>query len=305
MKVLVTGATGFVGRVLVPHLLAAGHEVRAASRSAQLATRTGLEVVSHPDLAEAFDWHGLVDGVDAVVHLAGIAHTRGVTDAGYDAVNHQATARLAAAAAAGSARLVFVSSIKAQSGAASSHVLSESDDPRPEDAYGRSKLAAERAVQRAGGAHTILRPVLVHGPGVKGNLRSLVRLASIPAPLPLGSFTAPRSLVAVSDLCRAVEIALSSPATLDRVFVVAHPVPTSLAELVTAMRAAMGRPAHLLPAPVGLLERGLRLADRGDVWDRVGGAMVVDPSRLLAAGWQPRVDVAQGMGELVRAAALR
>src|SRR6266700_4029892 len=142
MRILVTGASGFVGRALVEDLAAQGHRVRAAMRQPA--------------------------DINAVVHLAGIAHiTSGIAEDLYDRVNRAATAALAAAAARDRIeRLVFVSSIRAQSGPACDHPLTEADTPHPVDAYGRSKLAAEDAIRVAQLPFTILRPALIYGPGV-------------------------------------------------------------------------------------------------------------------------------------------
>jgi len=182
-RLLVTGANGFVGRAVVT-AFASNHVVRAAVRQTpQLPFADGVEIVQHPDLSQRLDWAPLLDGVDHVIHLAGIAHTSGVAPAVYDRINHAATAELAAAAARGGVRhLVFVSSLRAQSGPAAAHALSERDEAKPTDAYGRSKLAAEAAVKAAGVPFTILRPVLVYGPGVKGNFALLLRAARSPWP---------------------------------------------------------------------------------------------------------------------------
>ena len=183
----------------------------------QLPFAAGVEIVQHPDLSHSFDWAPVLDGVEHVVHLAGIAHTGGGAAASYDRVNHAATAELAAAAArAGVRRLVFVSSLRAQSGPAAEHVLTENDDAKPTDAYGRSKLAAEAAVRAAGVPFTILRPVLLYGPGVKGNFALLLRAARSPWPLPVKDFTNRRSLLGIDNFISALRFVLATPATAAR-----------------------------------------------------------------------------------------
>ena len=151
-RVLITGASGFVGRALVRALADAGTPVRAATRNPSAATfARGVETVAVADYRQPVDWAPLLAGVDAVVHLAGIAHIgSGIDEATYDRVVHAATAELVAACGkANVRRLIFMSSVRAQSGPAADHVLTEDDAPRPSEAYGRAKLKAEAAV-RAG-----------------------------------------------------------------------------------------------------------------------------------------------------------
>jgi nucleoside-diphosphate-sugar epimerase len=283
-RVLVTGASGFIGAPLVSALAASGMAVEPAA-----------------------DRRWLLDGADAVVHLAGIAHIgSGVPEATYDQVNHVATAALAQrAAAAGVRRFVFMSSLRAQTGPSADHVLTERDEPRPTDAYGRSKLAAEAAVRAAGVPFTILRPALVHGPNVKGNLASLLRLARLPVPLPFASFTNRRSMVALDNLIAAVRFALESPAALGETFIVADPHPATFAEIVTILRTAMGRRPGLVPLPPALFARALALIGKRELWERLGGNLVADPGKLIAAGWRPVVDTAAGLTAMAQAASPR
>jgi nucleoside-diphosphate-sugar epimerase len=303
--VLVTGASGFVGRALVPALVTAGHTVRAASRRAP-GFAPPVEAAVHGNLNHgdpgAANWPVLVDGVDFIVHLAGIAHTGpGVPAADYDRVNHRATAALAAAArAAGTRRMVFVSSIRAQTGAQADHVLIEADAPAPSDAYGRSKLAAETAVARSGVDFTVLRPVLAYGPGVKGNLQALARLAALWVPVPFGGLANRRSLLGLGNLVSAITFALGHPDSSGETYVVADLQPVSPAEIIKALRAGLGRSPGLVTMPPGIIRFGLAMLGRRGSWDQLGGQLVVFPGKLLAAGWRPEADTIAGLTAMAR-----
>jgi nucleoside-diphosphate-sugar epimerase len=292
-RALVTGASGFVGQGLVRTLAAAGIPVRAATRTpAAAAFPGGVEVVAVPDYMQPFDWAPLLDGIECVVHLAGIAHIGpGIDPAVYDRVIHAATAELVAACSRADIKhFVFMSSVRAQSGACADGVLTETDAPHPTEAYGRAKLAAEAAVRAADMAWTVLRPVMVYGPEAKGNLAALQRLAATPWPLPLASFTARRSLVSLDNLARAVVFALGAGVTERQTYLVADPKPVTVAEVVAALRHGLGRPPRLFAVPLPLFEIPLKLLGRGDVWERLAGSLVVDPSKLIAAGWRPDAD---------------
>jgi UDP-glucose 4-epimerase len=284
-RVLLTGATGFAGRPLVARLAATGCGVRAVvRRSPSPPLPAGVEVTPS-DLDEPIAWEPMLRGVDAVVHLAGIAHaSRDIPQARYDRINHQATAALARAAEhAGIKHFVFVSSVRAQSGPAAAHVLTERDAPQPSDPYGRSKLAAEAAVAASGVPFTILRPVLIYGPCLKGNLATLARIASSPLPLPFGAFANRRSLLGIDNFVSAVMFVLQNPATRGEIFLVADPMP------------------NLFWMPPRPMEAMVRLAGGAALWERIGGELVVDPAKLMAAGWLPATDTRAALMKSVRA----
>jgi len=303
-RILVTGASGFVGRALVAELADAGHSVRAAMRQPADIFPRSVEVIAVSDLTRPVEWRPLLRDIDTVVHLAGIAHSGPeIAEEAYDRVNRLATAELAGAAKImGIKHLVFMSSVRAQTGPASDTILRETDAPRPTDFYGRSKLAAEDAVRAAGVPFTILRPVLIYGPNVKGNFARLMALARKPWPLPLGLCRNRRSLLARRNLIDAVHFAVASSVAKGETYVVADPDPLTLAEIVTALRAGEGRGPGLLPVPPGLIALASNALGRADEWQRLGGTQVADPAKLMQAGWKPALHTREGLAALVREA---
>lgn len=227
LTVLVTGCDGFIGRHLVPYLKAQGHKVVAASRAAAAFEDRDIVGVRFPDLSIPFDWHPYLQGCDAVVHLAGIAHIPADENT-YDRVNHQATERLARAAERCGTNLIFVSSIAAQSGSFSERELSEDDIPQPSNAYGRSKLAAEQAIRASGASFTILRPVVMYGEGEKGNFAFIHKISRMPIPLPLGGLKAKRSVLSIQNFCCAVQKVLVDSRARGETFIVSDPEPLAV-----------------------------------------------------------------------------
>jgi UDP-glucose 4-epimerase len=298
-RIFVTGASGFVGRATVAALTTAGHTVRAAlRRTPESAPPDGVETVIHPDLSDDFDWKPYLDGCDVVIHLAGIEHAKRRTpEALYDRVNHVATERLArAAASAGIGRFVYVSSIRAQSGPAADHALSERDPARPTNPHGRSKLSAEDAVRASGVPFTILRPVLVYGPGTKGDFALLLRAASSRWPLPVKQFDNRRSLMSIDNLVSALEFTISASTAAGQTYVVADPgIAMRLSDVIATLREAQGRRRLFFPMPLQYVEIPLRVLRRGEVWERFGGNLRVDSGKLLAAGWRPSIDTRGGL----------
>jgi nucleoside-diphosphate-sugar epimerase len=267
-----------------------------------------VDVMQHGDLTQPVDWRSLLAGIEQVVHLAGIAHAgRGVAAAAYDLVNRQATAQLAIAAAqAGIGRFIFISSIRAQNGPTADHALTERDPPVPTDHYGRSKLAAEQAVRSAGVPFTILRPVVLYGPGVKGNFAMLARAAASPLPLPVKDFVNRRSMLDIDNFISALTFVLSAPAAIGETYVVADPgMALRLADVIATLRLANGRRPLILSMSTEYVEILLRMLRRADVWNRIGGNLRVNPAKLMTAGWRPLHDTRAGLTALAQAAAPR
>jgi nucleoside-diphosphate-sugar epimerase len=286
-RVLVTGADGFVGRHLVPYLVGQGYAVIAASRAAANFDNPHVTAIPLPDLSRLFDWQPLLDQCDAVVHLAGIAHKHAGDDF-YDRVNHRATSALARAISRGAAKhLVFISSIAAQSGSYAEHDLTEDDFPTPNNAYGRSKFAAEQAVRAAGISFTILRPVVIYGEGEKGNFKTVHRLSRLPIPLPFGAMSAQRSVLSIQNFTSAVATALSNPRARGETFIVSDPEPITVAHLIARHRASQGRSPWLVPVPQSWIKLALQATGQGAIWERIGQPLVAPPRKLLAIGWEP------------------
>ncbi|MEY4489666.1 MAG: hypothetical protein RIQ79_2174, partial [Verrucomicrobiota bacterium] len=267
-KVLVTGARGFVGRPVVAALRASGCEVRGAVRSAPADAGAGAaagycEVVAG-ELGPDTDWSTALAGVEVVVHLAARVHQ--MSDRAADPlaefrrVNVEGTRRLAEqAAAAGVRRLVFVSSIKVNGeGTEGGVAYMENDSPAPEDPYGVSKWEAEQALKTVGVATglevVVLRPPLMVGKGVKGNLASLTGAIRRGMPLPFGAITSNRrSLLDVRNLADVIVLCAAHPKAAGEVFLVSDGVPVSTAELARHLGRVAGRAPVLIPVPVCML----------------------------------------------------
>jgi len=302
-RVLVTGASGFIGKTFVTALAKQGIAVRAASRDPDaIIAASEVERVVMPDLAAPADWSDLLEGVSDVVHLAGIAHAPGVLpDDAYHRINAEAVGALAEQATDKIERFVFMSSVRAQAGLSAGHAITEQDVPQPTDAYGRAKLEAERLVEQSGVPYTILRPVVVYGRGVKGNIAALATIAKTPMPLPFGGLDNRRSLLALDNLASAVSHVLEAEAAKNETFLVADEAPISVADLVAAMREGLGRPPHLVKVPQGAVKRLLKSFGREADWERVAGSFVVDISKLMATGWTPHVETHAGIVRMIRA----
>lgn len=299
--VALTGATGFIGRHLLRELPKRGYRIRVLLRrpTALPPEATGAVV---GDLARPQNMAAALAGVDAVIHSAGIAHAMsGVPQDDYRVLNTEATIGLARAAEKARAkRFVFLSSIRAQSGPTAADVLTEARAPEPTDAYGQSKLDAELGLAQLGIDWVALRPVLVYGPGVKGNMAALVRLARSPYPLPLAGLPAKRSLLGLDNLAAAIDTVLAAPEPLRRPLIVADPEPLTVAAMIAAMREGLGRRPGVFPVPAALMEAAFRAMGRSEAFARLAGSLVASPSALRQLGWVPAAETRAGLAALAR-----
>lgn len=299
-RILVTGASGFVGSALVPALAASGYRVRAAARKPVIQPSEMIECVSLPDIARPIDWSPLLADIDVVVHLAGIAHRKAGDSVDYDQANRGAVADLAAACVKHNVkRLIFMSSIGAQAGSAADDELTEESIARPVTAYDRAKLAAEEAVAASGARYVNLRPVIVYGKNPKANIAILMRLAALRMPLPFGAFRNRRSLLALDNLISAVKFCIESPAVLNETFIVSDPEPMTLAEMFAVLRSAKGHRPNLFPVPPVLFASLLGAIGRSLMWDRIGRELVASSQKLQSKGWVPPLTTREGLRAMV------
>jgi UDP-glucose 4-epimerase len=301
-RILVTGASGFVGQPLVAALALAGYAVRAAVRRPVSFPNT-TDIAAVPDYSRPFDWSPILSDIDVVIHLGGLVHAdTAIPYEHFDRINRATSQKLAlAAAGAGVKRFIFISSIRAQSGPSADHELSTVDEPRPSDAYGRSKLAAESAVRATGVPFTIFRPVAIYGSGAKGNIATLTRLASLPLPLPFGALTNRRSLLSIDNFISAILFVINNPATIGETYLLADLEPLSVRDIFIAIREALGRRPWLIPISPKIFEHALMILNRTDVWDRLGRELVVDTTKFLLLGWHPKIDTPHALAAMVHA----
>lgn len=307
MRVLVTGATGFIGHALCPALRHAGHEVYAASRNPDAPDiPEGVTVHTVRDIGPDTDWTEALSGVDAVVHLAARAHvlkeSAADPSAEFNRVNAEGTGRLASAAAKGGiGRFVYLSTVKVMA-ESSTAPFRETDTPRPGDAYGKSKLAGEQALTKAAAdtrlEPVILRPPLVYGPGAKGNFLALMKLCQAAPPLPLAAIDNRRSIIYLGNLVDAIIHCLTADGAAGETYFVGDGEDLSTPELIRHVAAALGRPARLFPAPAGFLRLAGAIIGKAQAISALLGDLQVNDEKIhRQLGWTPPFNVVQGLKE--------
>lgn len=310
-KLLLTGATGFVGSAVVARLMSeAQDDVVGALLSSAEHLPAGVARAEVGDIGAGADWPAHLEGVRTIIHCAARVHVMrdDASDplAAFRRVNVEGTLGLArAAVAAGVQRLVFISSIKVNGEATRPGRPFTADDvPAPADPYAVSKLEAEQGL-RALAAGTglevvVVRPPLVYGPGVKANFASMIRWIDRGVPLPLGAIRNERSLVALDNLVDLLVTCARHPAAAGQTFLVSDGRDLSTTELLRAVAAALGRPARLLPVPAAALVAGARLVGKAAVAQRLCGSLHVDITKTREVlGWRPPVTIDEGLARAV------
>lgn len=312
MRVLLTGATGFVGGAVLARLAGASrHQVVAAARRPDSAWGGSVSVAKIAGIDGDTDWREALAGVDAVIHSAARVHVmdESASDplAEFRKVNVEGTLRLARESArAGVRRFVFISSIKVNGeGTVIGHPYRADDVPAPADPYGVSKLEAESQLKalaaETGMEVVVIRPPLVYGPGVKANFLSMMRWLNKGVPLPLGSIDNRRSLVALDNLVDLIVTCIDHPAAANQTFLVSDGEDLSTSALLRRMGQALDKPARLIPVPVWMLETAAALLGKRAFSTRLCGSLQVDIGKTRALlAWNPPVGVDDALRKVAK-----
>jgi nucleoside-diphosphate-sugar epimerase len=306
-RLLVTGASGFVGRAVCERALELGLTVRGSHRSfkSQPLVPTGVEKIQIASVDGNTDWSSALVGVDVVIHLAGRVHVTEIAGkdslAIYREINTAGTERLARmAVTAGIRRFVYVSSIKVNGEQSSNGSFTAADAPRPEDAYAISKWESEQILYRVGTESglevVVLRPPLVYGRGVGANFSRLLHLVQRCVPLPFASVSNRRSLIYVKNLADAIITSAAHPRATGQTFLVSDGQDISTPELIRSIAGAMGVPSRMFPCPLSLLKATASIAGKSAELRRLLGSLAIDSTTFRSqTGWIPPYSFLQGL----------
>ncbi|MDP1522633.1 MAG: SDR family oxidoreductase [Methylotenera sp.] len=304
-KILVTGASGFVGKSLCAELLSQGYSVLAAVRSSSSVVKNA-EMVTIGEIDGDADWTDALKGVDVVIHLAARVHVMKDTAleplTEFRKVNVEGTLNLALQAAeAGVKRFIFISSIGVNGNATDLERSFTADDtPHPHDPYSVSKYEAELGLQKiakeTGLEVVIIRPPLIYGYDAPGNFKKLINALVKRLPLPLGAIHNKRSFVYVGNLVDLIIRCINHPAAANQVFLVSDGHDLSTTELLRGCAVALGVKARLLPVPKSLIEVGAALLGKRNVAQRLCGNLQLDITKARTLlGWTPPYTIGQGL----------
>jgi UDP-glucose 4-epimerase len=283
LRILVTGATGYIGGGILRLLAAEGMAVVGGVRAAQILPGNAEAFVtgdlSHP--------HFLLPPVEVVIHAAGLGHRRGMSAETWRRANVDAAVHLARAArVAGAKRFILISTAHVH-GRVHPGVVTDSSPPNPMDGYAASKLQAEHDVAAAfGRGLSIIRPVAVIGPACPGNIPLLLKLISKGVPLPFSAIENRRSFIHVEDLARLVMAVILAERAPDSLLA-AHPETIGTPDLIRALAQGLGVKGKLSSVPPELLATGAKLLGRGAMWQSLAGNFVANPAAARALGWEP------------------
>ena len=314
MRVLVTGATGFVGKALVTELVADHHHVVAALRKQSTELPMEVEQKLIGDLSLLSGPTTIIDtfdNIEVVIHTAARVHIMKDDAADpldeFRKVNVEGTEQLARQAAkAGVRRFIFLSSIKVNGESTDNRSpFRETDEPAPEDAYGLSKLEAEQALFEVARSTSmevvIIRPPLIYGPGVKANFASMIKLVNNGVPLPFGGIQNKRSILAIKNLVSFIKLCMAAPDAANNVFLIADEDALSTTQLLNNIAQAYGRPVRLIPVPASWMAFCAKLLGKQNLTDRLFGNLQIDTSKAVQLlGWKPAINMKQQLNDMAR-----
>lgn len=283
MKVAITGANGFVGQNLHRYLNSRNIQVLSLSRPKF-------------DLYRVDENSRLLQGVDVLIHCAACVHqmkNTKKTQAQFKHVNVYGTQTLLKAAKqAGVKQIIFLSTIKVNGEKTQNNAFSERDEPNPQDYYAQSKWQAEKLIEASGLPYTIIRPPLIVGPGMKGNMPRLINLVKKPVILPFGSIYNQRSFLHVFNLCTFIEKALLNAHACNQVFTLSDDAVYSTPALIRKLKQQVAGAAKIIPFPLGILKFCSKLLGKGEWLDRLTDSLVIDNSKAKQAlHWSPNQNV--------------
>lgn len=293
MKILVTGATGFIGNALL-HRLATEPDYQVTGSTRQPSQGLSIAPLIQVDNANAAtDWSAALQDVNTVIHVAAHLATRGSTLEELRSTNVDGTLTLARQAlSAGAQRFIFISSVGVN-GSTTQHVpFNEISLPAPTDDYARSKLEAEQALQKLlhGTAMdlVIIRPPLVYAGHAPRNFSKLMQWVGSGIPMPFAAIHNRRSMIALENLVDFIALCVKHPAAANELFLVSDGIDLSTAELVKHLAKGMGRRVRLVPVPEPLLRQGARLLGKGPMYSTLCASLVVDSDKARQLlGWNP------------------
>jgi nucleoside-diphosphate-sugar epimerase len=305
VKVLVTGASGFVGNALCGHLIERGLTITGIVRHFPANPVPGVDYQIVLGLSQSELWKEILVGVDVVVHCAARAHVMRDSEVEplsvYREINVEGTRCLAEQAVSyGVKRFIYISSIKVNGEGTSGHPFKANDTPSPEDSYGISKWEAEQVLQKIASNSkleiVIIRPPLVYGPTVRANFLKLMRHVRSGLPSPLGAIHNSRSFVALDNLVDLILTCLHHPAAIDQTFLVSDGDDLSTPELLRRIAKAFGKPLRLIPVPVFLLRTAALLLGKKDFFQRLCGSLQIDIGKAKQLlGWTPKFSVDEAL----------
>jgi nucleoside-diphosphate-sugar epimerase len=312
--VLITGATGFVGRRLTEYLLSQYPDIHLRLAVRKPIGNDPINLVSRPqvhyevvgDINPQTDWSDALNGVDVVIHLAARVHV--MQDHASDPLQEYRQANTAssihlaqAAAKAGVKRFIYLSSIKVNGEATNSgRPFSEDSLPAPMDPYGVSKWEAELGIEKiclqTGMEFVVIRPPLIYGPGVSANFKKLMQLVAKGLPLPLGAIHNQRSMLALDNLISFIDVAISHPEAANQRFLLSDGQDLSTTQLLKLLAKGLQRDVWLLPIPSALLNIAAKVVGQSAASERLLGSLQIDSSKARQLlQWNPPLSVEEGI----------